>query len=375
MGIGARVERVTVRVGFLGGGFIARYHHLMLGVSGADVELVGVHDPDPAKAAGFAESTGAPVVDDEGALIERADAVYVCTWTSEHPRLVAAVAAAGRAVFCEKPLAVDLDGATRLCAAVAAAGVVNQVGLVLRDSPALRWLRRRVTEDGDGAPITVLFRDDQYLPTQGQYGSVWRGDRARAGSGTLLEHSIHDLDVLEWVMGPVDRVSATTAAHHGLDGIEDLAVVTLHFASGATGTLTSIWHDHLGRESSRRIEVFRDRALYTVDGDLWGPVHWSRSPGDHGGESDIGTLEGQPLITSLEEDGVDLRNPDGAFIDAVAAGTPAHPDVTVALRAHVLTDAVYRSAGLGSTPVPVPPGVPSGVPAGAASGQPSGATP
>ena len=366
---------MTVRVGFLGGGFIARYHHLMLGVSGADIELVGVHDPDPAKAAGFAESTGAPVVDDEGALIERADAVYVCTWTSEHPRLVAAVAAAGRAVFCEKPLAVDLDGATRLCAAVAAAGVVNQVGLVLRDSPALRWLRRRVTEDGDGAPITVLFRDDQYLPTQGQYGSVWRGDRARAGSGTLLEHSIHDLDVLEWVMGPVDRVSATTAAHHGLDGIEDLAVVTLHFASGATGTLTSIWHDHLGRESSRRIEVFRDRALYTVDGDLWGPVHWSRSPGDHGGESDIGTLEGQPLITSLEEDGVDLRNPDGAFIDAVAAGTPAHPDVTVALRAHVLTDAVYRSAGLGSMPVPVPPGVPSGVPAGAASGQPSGATP
>lgn len=350
---------MTVRVGFFGGGFIARYHLFMLGASGADVELVGVHDPDAAKAAEFAEASGAPVVGDEGELIERSDAVYVCTWTAEHPRLVAAVVAAGRAVFCEKPLAVDLEAATQLCADVSASGVVNQVGLVLRDSPALRWLQRRVAEDGDGDPITVIFRDDQYLPTQGQYGSVWRGDHRLAGAGTLLEHSIHDLDVIEWIMGPVDAVAATTAHRHGLSGIEDLAVVTLRFASGATGTLTSIWHDHLGRESSRRIEVFRGRALYTLEGDLWGPVRWSRSPADHGGESADGSLEGRPLTAALEAEGVELRNPDGAFIEAVASGTPAFPDVTVALRAHVLADAVYRSAAAGGGPVDVPPGVPA----------------
>jgi 4-hydroxybenzoate polyprenyltransferase len=50
--------------------------------------------------------------------------------------------------------------------------------------------------------LTVVFRDDQYLPVRGVYKSSWRGDVARAGAGTLLEHSIHDLDLLEWLLGP-----------------------------------------------------------------------------------------------------------------------------------------------------------------------------
>ncbi len=127
---------MTIRVGFLGGGFIAHYHGKMLHTSGADIEIAAVHDPDAAKAAGFAAASGARVVDTEDELLSSVDAVYVCTWTAEHPRLVEKVVERDLPVFCEKPLAVDLDSAVRMVDSVRRSGVVNQVGLVLRDSPA-----------------------------------------------------------------------------------------------------------------------------------------------------------------------------------------------------------------------------------------------
>ena len=101
---------MTVRVGFLGAGFITRYHVLGLATCGVDHDIVAVHDPDTARAAAFAATHGArPVGEDE--LFDLVDAVYVATWTSEHPRLVERAAAAGVAVFCEKPLAVDAGAA------------------------------------------------------------------------------------------------------------------------------------------------------------------------------------------------------------------------------------------------------------------------
>ena len=68
---------MTVRVGFLGGGFIAHHHGKMLHTSGADAAIVAVHDPDEAKAAAFAERSGATVVATEAEVIEASDAVYV----------------------------------------------------------------------------------------------------------------------------------------------------------------------------------------------------------------------------------------------------------------------------------------------------------
>ena len=109
-----------LRVGFHGAGFISLAHRWLLAHSGVAHELVAVHDPDAGRAARFAEQTGAAVVG-EAELVAATDVVFVCTWTSEHPRLVAAAAAAGRAVFCEKPLAVDAAGADRMIADVAEA--------------------------------------------------------------------------------------------------------------------------------------------------------------------------------------------------------------------------------------------------------------
>ena len=130
-----------LRIGFVGCGLIARHHATNL-VADPRAQIVAVTDLDLDRArrfaAEFCPSIPDPVVTGAEAVIEAVDAVYVCTWTSAHPPVVLAAADAGRAVFCEKPLAVDLAGALAMTEAVARAGVVNQVGLILRRSPAFR---------------------------------------------------------------------------------------------------------------------------------------------------------------------------------------------------------------------------------------------
>jgi predicted dehydrogenase len=311
----------------------------------ADAAIVAVHDPDADRASAFAADHAATAVADEAAVIDQSDAVYICTWTSEHRRIVELAVGAGKAVFCEKPLSTTLADARAMVELVESAGVTNQVGLVLRDSPSFLYLRHLIDHRDSGRVMSVVFRDDQYLPIQGMYGSTWRADPARAGAGTLIEHSIHDLDQLEWLIGPIASVNARTSTFHHIDGIEDVAVVNLQFADGGIGTLASVWHDLLARPSLRRVEVLCERAFLVLEGDTWGPVRWTRDGGDEGALAD------QELRAALASAGIARRNPDAAFVDAVIAGDAAYPPFAAALRPHALVDAIYRSAAADGAPV------------------------
>jgi predicted dehydrogenase len=339
-----------LRLGFLGAGLIATYHSKSLRRSGIEIEPAGVFDPDDDRARAFSAASGHPVRRSEQEVIDASDAVYVCTWTSEHPRQVAAVASAGKHLFCEKPLAVDLATAESMATDVDRAGITHQVGLVLRRSPAYLWARHLINDPASGGVMSVVFRDDQFIPIQGHYSSTWRADRRLAGAGTLLEHSIHDVDMLAFLVGEIDAVSAHTAFVHELDGIEDVAAATLSFRSGALGTLTSVWHDNLARPSLRRVEVFCRRRHIVIDGDDWfGPVQWTDTDG--GG----GALEGHPLQDAARQVRDSPENPDEAFLTAVLRGERATPDLHTALAAHRVVDAMYRSAAAGGTSITLAP--------------------
>jgi predicted dehydrogenase len=320
----------------------------VLRASGEPFEPGPVFDVDPARAESFAADFGYSVVDSEDAVLDGCDAVYVTTWTAEHPRLVIAAAARGRHVFCEKPLAVDTAHARAMTEAVEAAGVVAQVGLVLRRSPAFGLARALLIDERAGRAMAVVFRDDQFIPIRGHYGSTWRADPDRAGAGTLLEHSIHDLDLLEHLLGPAASVACRTSTFHELPGIDDVAVATLGFTNGATASLTSVWHDVDERGSLRRVEILCERAFIVVEGDWFGPVRWR-----YAGDAEETALEGEDLVTETRRRGVRLGNPDGSFLRAIRNGGPAWPSLRDAVRAHELADACYASAALDGVPVAV----------------------
>jgi myo-inositol 2-dehydrogenase/D-chiro-inositol 1-dehydrogenase len=349
-----------VGIGFVGAGLIGWAHGLglkaMAEAGVVDASITAVHDEHAGRAQGFVDalgSAGAVVAADAAEVAERCDAVWVCTPTAAHRGAVDAAVAGGCAVFCEKPLDRDLARARSLVDTVAASGMPGQCGLVLRSAPVFRALRDVVSSGTLGEPMAAVFRDDQYFPIRGTYASRWRADVAQAGGGCLIEHSIHDVDILRFCFGEVDQVVARTANHAGHPGVEDLAAVSLSFASGVEAGLTSIWHDIMSRGSTRRVEVFCREGMVWLEDDFRGPLH-VETPGG----TETRACSSPPWVDDLplahDEVGLAVRayaEADRGFLDALAEGREPDPGLTEALEAHRLVEAAYRSAAAGGAPV------------------------
>jgi predicted dehydrogenase len=345
---------MTTRIGIAGCGTIAHAHSrslkAIISAGLVDANVVATYDVDRERAAAFARAHGADVAPDADALLAGVDAVWVCTPTSSHRPLVEAAATRSVAVFCEKPLAPTLADAEAITDAVTRAGVSAQVGLVLRTSPAFNALRTVITSRRLGRPMAIVFRDDQFFPIQGHYASTWRADVSVAGAGTLLEHSIHDLDILRHCFGEVTEVTARTANYAGHEAIEDVAVVLLSFASGATASLVSVWHGVLRRPSLRRVEVFCERGMVWLDDDFDGPVHIETTE-----STDVVACPPPAWVHELPWSDDRIRGfvshyavANRAFLDALATGRAPEPGLAEGLAAHRMASAVYRSAAEGA---------------------------
>jgi predicted dehydrogenase len=352
---------MTLRVGLIGCGWIGRFHSTGIRAiarrEALDITYVGVADLDPARAASFAEITGARAYDSPDALLDSGDidVVYICVPTGGHKDLVLKAASRGLHVFCEKPLATNLADVEEMVAAVDRAGVRAGVGLVLRHSPILTVMKELMDDPTLGRPMAIVFRDDQFFPIQGHYASEWRKDCSIAGAGTLLEHSIHDIDVLNWFAGNVRTVRGSTRNFAGFEGIEDLAFAHLDFESGVQADLVSIWHSVLGRPSTRRLEVFFEKGFFAVDDDFLGPIHYQvhaqNAEQISADEVRKRYLARLGLSDEMFEGLLRYSLEDYFFLKACVEDTPAFPDFRVALEAHRVVDAIYRSAHSGGDPV------------------------
>ena len=270
-----------LRIGLIGCGHIGTVHSFALRqlADGGliDADITATFDTDPERALKLAEPNHAVPAKSLGALLDAVDVAWICTWTDGHLPAVEAAVARDLPVFCEKPLAPNLADCRRIAELLA--GVPHQVGLVLRHAPVFGNLARIVHSGRFGKPMALILLDDQYFPIQGMYGSTWRADVGKAGGGTLIEHSIHDLDVINWVMGRPDSVSAHTASIFGYPGIDDSSALRLAYPGGATASLVSVWHQVTSRPSTRRLELFCEHAFLWTEDDYLGPLHVETSDG------------------------------------------------------------------------------------------------
>lgn len=346
-------------VGLIGCGHIGQFHSRNIRATFRSELVPGSYratcDRLLERAESFAGIVGAPVVTGDAGQVfgtPGLNTVYICTETAEHPALVERAATLGLNIFCEKPLAKTLADVERMAAAVRSAGVVNQVGLVLRYSPVFTVLKDLMSDPSLGRLLTAHLRDDQFFPVGGSYGSSWRGSFERAGGGTLLEHSIHDVDLFRWLFGPIQRVRCRTRYTSGHEGIEDLALITFDHGAGHSTTLSSVWHGCLDRKSTRRLEVFFEAGYFATDQDYFGSIVVQ---GRSGPERVIGAdevMERYQALAGLSDDEMRLASigafEDYAFLRCVLEGTRAHPDFETALGAHRVVDACYRSASSGA---------------------------
>ena len=352
-----------LRVGLIGCGFIGRFHSRALrglirrGL--VDAEYAAVCDVVEERARSFAEIAEVPTVTTDPAEVIDSpdiDIVYVCVPTAGHKELVLRAAQRGKHIFCEKPLATSLADVEEMVAAVA--GVKAGVGLVLRHSPVYTVLRSLADDPRLGRLMAIIFRDDQFFPIHGHYQSEWRKDHRQVGSGTLLEHSIHDVDILRWFGGEVRALRGTVRNFAGYARVEDLAIGHLEFVQGAQAELVSVWHNVLGRPSTRRLELFFENGLFATDHDFFGPIQLQIGAEPHRtiSEEEVRRryLELVGLRGEVYEDVLSHYSlEDYFFLKALAEDAAPFPDFGLALEAHRLVDAIYRSSSAAGEAVPL----------------------
>lgn len=223
---------MSLRVGMIGAGNMARFH--AEGWHAAGDSISAVLDPDPEPAARLAEDVGAQVAPDLAGLFDMVDVIDVCTPTDTHLDYVRAAAHAGVDVVCEKPLARTGPDARTAVTACSDAGVTLLVGHVVRFFPEYAAARSRVSEGDVGEVAVVRLDRSTYLPAG---TSAWFRDPRRSG-GVVHDLMIHDVDYARWVAGPVVRSYARLVA--GVEGA-DHALATLRHARGAISHVQGSW--------------------------------------------------------------------------------------------------------------------------------------
>ena len=214
-----------------------------------DVEVVSVWDHDSARAQRRAGELGATVSEEVDAIFadETIDAVVICSETDRHPALVHAAAAAGKHLFVEKPLGIGARDAYEMAAAIEAAGVLFQTGYFQRGLPHHLFLKEQI-ERGSFGKITRIRLSNCHSGALGDWFTpewLWMTDLSQAGVGAYGDLGTHALDIMMWLMGSVESVTATLgrAIERYDETCDEFGEGILRFTNGVVGSLAAAWVD------------------------------------------------------------------------------------------------------------------------------------
>ena len=257
----------TVRFGLVGTGLIGGVHAgAISATSGA--RLVAVCGRDNQRTQEFASRYGARAFTNYREMLaeDDIDVVDICTPSGTHADLGIEAARLGKHVLVEKPIDITLEQTDALIRACEHAerklGVIFQSRLL----PAVESLRNAVSDGRLGQ----LFLGDAYVKwyrSPEYYGAgSWHGTRALDGGGALINQAIHTVDLLRWIMGPVESVFAfAKALRYPHIESEDTLVANLKFKNGALGVIEATTSVAPGFK--RRLEISGEKGTIILDGD------------------------------------------------------------------------------------------------------------
>lgn len=236
-----------LKVGIIGTGGISSAHILGYLEFPGECEIVALADPTPEKAARKAEEFGltdAAVFTDGAELIASGavDLISIATPPSSHAPLTIAALDAGIHVIVEKPMAPSLDECDAMIAAQRRSGAVLSVIAQNRFRDDLSLLND-VVRSGLLGSISFLRVDSAWWRGLAYYDLWWRGTWDSEGGGCTLNHAIHHIDLLLWLMGrPEQVVSMLANAQHDNAEVEDLSVAIFRYGRGLAQLTASTVH-------------------------------------------------------------------------------------------------------------------------------------
>ena len=249
-----------MRVGLIGAGRIGRIHGANIAAR-PDARLVYVSDIDAKAAKGLAATTGASVADIDTIIhASDIDAVLICAPTDMHAPLVERAAKAGKAIFCEKPIDLNIARVKACLAVVEKAGVPMMVGFNRRFDPNFAALKARIARGAVGEVEIISITSRDPAPPPAAYA-------ARSG-GLFRDMMIHDLDMARFLLG--EEPTAITAVGSALidpaigrAGDVDTAAVILETKSGKIAQISNSRRAAYGYD--QRIEVHGSKGMARAD--------------------------------------------------------------------------------------------------------------
>jgi myo-inositol 2-dehydrogenase/D-chiro-inositol 1-dehydrogenase len=254
----------VIRVAVIGVGRIGSMHADLLAHQAPGLSLGGVSDSTPEVALGVASRLGVPAVPAEDLLSDASiDVVAICSSTHTHVDLMVAAAAAGKAIFCEKPISLSLSEVDRAGLAVAEAGVPCMIGFNRRFDPAHHAVREAVAAGEIGEPHLLRISSRDPAPPPLAYLAV--------SGGIFLDMTVHDFDMARFVTGgEVTEVFAQGAVRidPAIADIGDLdtAAITLRHDNGCLTLIDNSRQAVYGYD--QRVEVFGSKGLAASDNPL-----------------------------------------------------------------------------------------------------------
>lgn len=232
-------ERIGTAI--IGPGKVAHTHaHILAALPQS--QLVAVCGRNRERTEAFAAQYGARAYTDLRTMLHQQDVqmVVVCTPHPQHAEQAILAAEAGVHVLIEKPMAITAAECDQMIAAADSTGVKLGVISQRRLYPAVQRVRAAIDHGKLGQPIlgtlTLLgWRSAEYYTMD-----AWRGTRQGEGGGVLVNQAVHQLDLFQWLMGPIAEVSGYVAnLNHPTIEVEDTAVAVVRFVNGALGAIVA----------------------------------------------------------------------------------------------------------------------------------------
>ncbi|MBU7315475.1 Gfo/Idh/MocA family protein [Paenibacillus oleatilyticus] len=255
-----------VRFAVVGCGGISSSH--FTGIERApEAELVAVCDVDAGRAEQYGAKYGVKAYTDYGMLLADpdVDVVCLCTPSGMHAGQTIQAAEAGKHIVCEKPMAIRLSDAERMIEACDVIGVKLATIFPRRMSPASQFVKK-LLDDGKLGRLSLCSGYVKFYRDQAYYDSAgWRGTWAMDGGGAMMNQGIHTIDLLQWLAGPVDSLHGYARNVLRDIEVEDTAVASLQFKSGALGSIEATTTAY--NQPDHRIVLHGDKGTIVLTGD------------------------------------------------------------------------------------------------------------
>lgn len=329
-----------IRFAVVGCGRIAQNHFVALKQHAERAELVAVCDTDTGSLAAAVASTGAAGYASLDALLAGSDAdiVVLATPSGLHPLQAVLVARAGRHVLSEKPMATKWDEGVAMVRACRDAGVKLFVVKQNRLNPTLVLVKRAV-EQGRFGRLALVAVNVFWTRPQSYYDAArWRG-RWDLDGGAFMNQASHYVDMVDWLVGPVDNVHAYTATLARDIEAEDTGVMSLRLRSGALASINVTMLTH-AKNFEGSITLLGERGTVRVGGVAVNKMeHWEF---DAPHPDDAGVESASYGVTSVYGPGHPLYYDN--VINTLRGEADAAVDGYEGLRSLEVLIAAYRSA-------------------------------